>query len=451
MKTSFQFGYVLLLMLAILSSCKKEAALDANLDLIDQNEITNKTATDLWLDQNFLDPYNIETKYRFDRNDFDYGKYITPAQENQVIPVMETVRNVWIRPFEIAGGADFIKRHSPKQFVLVGNAEYNSDGSITLGTAEGGRKIVLYVVNEFYKGDLSSVKKLIQVIQHEYTHILNQTVDFQPEYQEVSRGGYDGNWTQRPLSEAYSLGFITQYARVSPLEDFAEQSSNMLVMGRVKYNLIVASAPLDAQVKFKKKEQLVVEYYKTAFNIDFYQLQNEVQKELYKISPPQLYQMIGVGVGYTTLYTKPATDPKQSPEFLQLWKDAVTAELKGNGFALEDMTIMFKSRTLMTIRYHITIRNLVYDPEIDFDISLNVNNGLTTFKERAIQTADNNHNFMAYFKSDFVGIHAYLQNNQFKAGWFNQIIPGEIATVGSLGAFYKVSDPSSYFYGTMGQ
>ncbi|TCD11601.1 hypothetical protein EZ449_04895 [Pedobacter frigidisoli] len=451
MKKIFQFGSVILILLTALTACKKEEALNANLDLIDQNMITNKTAIDLWLDDNFLNPYNIETKYRFDRFDYDYGRYLTPPKENLVISAMETVRDLWIRPFEVAGGADFIKLHSPKQFVLAGNAEFNSDGSITLGTAEGGRKVVLYVINSFNKGNLASVKQLIQVIQHEYTHILNQTVDIQPDYQLVSKGGYDANWTQRTLAEARSLGFITQYARVSPLEDFAEQASNMLMMGRVKYNQIVALAPVDAQLKFKQKEQFVVNYYKAAFNINFYQLQTEVQKQLYKIFPPQLYQMIGPDVGYTKLYANPATDPKQSPEFLQLWKDAVLAELNNNGFAIEDMTMFFKSRTLMTIRYRLTIRTVVYEPEIDFDIDINPNTGITTFKEKAIQQADTNHGFMQYFKSDFVGIHAYLQNNRFKADWINQIIPGEIANVGSLGAFYKVSDPSSYFYGLMGQ
>ncbi|RZK36776.1 MAG: hypothetical protein EOO90_26705, partial [Pedobacter sp.] len=241
MKKIFNKGLLALGMLTILASCKKEGTLNANLDAIDQNIITNKNATDIWLDQNFLNPYNIETKYRFDRFELPSGKNITPPSVEQVIPAMEMVRDVWIRPFESAGGSDFIKKISPKQFVLAGSAEYNSNGTITLGTAEGGRKIVLYVINSFDKTNLASVKQMIQVIQHEYTHILNQTVDFSPEYQTVSRGGYEANWTQRSLAEAYSLGFITQYARVSPGEDFAEQSSNMLMMGRVQYNAIVAT------------------------------------------------------------------------------------------------------------------------------------------------------------------------------------------------------------------
>ena len=151
MKKIFQYGFVALSMLAVLASCKKEAALNANLDAIDQNIIKNKNETDIWLDQNFLTPYNIETKYRFDRFELPSGKNITPPIIEQVIPAMEMVRDVWIKPFEAAGGADFIKRISPKQFVLAGSAEYNSNGSITLGTAEGGRKIVLYVINSFDK------------------------------------------------------------------------------------------------------------------------------------------------------------------------------------------------------------------------------------------------------------------------------------------------------------
>jgi substrate import-associated zinc metallohydrolase lipoprotein len=170
MKEILKKGYFALIVIILVTSCKKEGTLNANLDIIDKN-IIDKTSTDKWLDDNYLNPYNIEVKYRFDRFELDLGKVITPPSEVQVIPAMETVKDVWIKPFETIGGATFIKRISPKQFILAGSAAYNSDGTITLGTAEGGRKIVLYVINDFDKTNLRSVKQMVQVIQHEYTHI----------------------------------------------------------------------------------------------------------------------------------------------------------------------------------------------------------------------------------------------------------------------------------------
>ncbi|MDQ0637385.1 substrate import-associated zinc metallohydrolase lipoprotein [Pedobacter sp. W3I1] len=451
MKKILKNGFVALVMLTVLASCKKEGTLNANLDVIDQNIIKDKNSTDIWLDQNFLNPYNIETKYRFDRFELPSGKNITPPLVDQVIPAMEMVRDVWIKPYEAAGGADFIKKISPKQFVLAGSAEYNSNGSITLGTAEGGRKIVLYVINSFDKTNIGSVKQMIQVIQHEYTHILNQTVDFSPEYQTVSRGGYEANWTQRPLSEAYSLGFITQYSRVSPIEDFAEQSSNMLMMGRVQYNGIVASVPADAQVKLKKKEQYVVDYFKTAFNIDFYKLQTEVQKALFKISAPVFSRMIGNGVGYTTLYSNPLTDPSQSVEFLGLW-NASKVLLQTNGFILKDYMMTFKANNLMTLRYSFTNSSgsVTYFADADYTMALNVNTGVTTFTLLATQPTTTTYANMTFVNTWMAGVNNYFKTGSFRANWINQIIPGEIGFVGSLGAFYKSTNANSYFYGTMG-
>ncbi|MFC3364062.1 putative zinc-binding metallopeptidase [Pedobacter fastidiosus] len=438
-------------MLSILASCKKEGALNANLDVIDKNVVA-KTATDTWLDQNFLTPYNIETKYRFDRFELALGKNITPPMESQVIPAMEMVRDVWIKPYEAAGGADFIKKLSPKQFVLAGSAEYNSNGSITLGSAEGGRKIVLYVINSFDKTSLASVKQMIQVIQHEYTHILNQTVDIQPDYQTISRGGYEANWTQRPLSEAYQLGFITQYARVSPLEDFAEQSSNMLMLGRVQYNAIVAAAPADGQAKLKKKESYVVEYFKTAFNIDFYQLQTEVQNALNKISAPVLHKMIGPSIGYTTLYSNPSVDPNQSAEFLTNWNAAKTL-MQTNGFILKDFTMTFKAANAMTLRYSFTnaAGTTTYFADADYSMVVNATTGVATLTLLAIQPTTTTYSNMTFINNWVVGVNNYFKTNTFRIGWINQIIPGQIGVVGSLGAFYKTTNNASYFYGVMGQ
>ncbi|WP_421942365.1 zinc-binding metallopeptidase [Pedobacter sp.] len=452
MNKIFKKGIVALAVIAFLASCKKEGTLNANLDIIDQNIIKNKNATDIWLDQNFLNPYNIETKYRYDRFELALSKNITPPLIEQVIPAMETVRDVWIKPFEAAGGADFIKRISPKQFVLAGSAEYNSNGTITLGTAEGGRKIVLYVLNDFDKTSLPSVTRMIQVIQHEYTHILNQTVDITPEYQTVSRGGYEANWTQRPLTEAYSLGFITQYARVSPLEDFAEQSSNMLMMGRVKYNGIVASLPADAQAKLKKKEQYVVDYFKTAFNIDFYQLQSEVQKALFNISAPVLHRMIGPGIGYTTLTTNPSAEPNQSAEFLAAWNTAksAVAAIGGAGRQLNNMQLIFGANNLLTVRYNYTnSAGSALQADADYTMAVNATTGVATITLNATQPTTTTYGNMNTLRPGVAAINTYLTSGTFRINWINQIIPGQIGFVGSLGAFYKTANANSYIYGVM--
>ncbi|WP_082035789.1 zinc-binding metallopeptidase [Pedobacter lusitanus] len=448
MKNIFNTGVFTLIILMALASCKKEEKLNANLNIIDKN-IIDKTARDLWLENNYLIPYNIETKYRFDRFELDNGKNITPPDESQVIPMMETVRDVWIKPFEKIGGADFIKRISPKQFVLAGSAAYNQDGSITLGTAEGGRKIVLYVVNTFDKTNLASVKQAIQVIQHEYTHILNQTVDYQTDFQTISKGGYMGNWLLGTLAEARALGFITQYARAAPEEDYAEMSSNMLMMGRVAYNAAVSTAPADAQVKLKKKEQYVVDYFKSAFNIDFYALQTEVQNALYNISTPVLAKLIGPGIGYTTMYSNPGKDANQSAEFADLWKTAAT-NMTGAGFSLQDVKMTFKAAGTMTLTYSFTRGTTVFFADADYTIKIDAA-GVATLALVTPQPTTTTYGNMTFVATQMAGVNNYFKNNKFKIDWINTIIPGNIGGLGSLGAFYKQTDPKSYFYGVMGQ
>jgi len=447
MKNIIKNGIFALIIVLIAASCKKENMPEANLDLIDQNIIA-KTSVDTWLGTNYLDPYNIEVKYKFDRFELPSGKVITPVLEGQVIPAMETVKEVWIRPFEIVGGDTFIKRISPKQFVLAGSAEYNSDGSITLGTAEGGRKIVLYVINNFDKTSLSEVKRMIQVIQHEYTHILNQTIDYQTDYQTISRGGYVGNWTLEPLEDAYTLGFITQYARSAPGEDFAETSSNMLMLGRVVFNSIVSSAAGEGKSRLQKKEQYVVEYFKSSFNIDFYALQEQVQTALDKISPPVLANMIGPRRGYTSMYSNPATQPNQSPEFLAAWNASRTA-IAAQGFVLKDVKLDFPSLSTMTMTYSFTnaAGSTTYLATTDYTMTQAA--GRITFARAAVQPTSTTYQNMGVIATSMAPVNGYFVSGPFAVNWINQLITGAVGRLGSLGAFYKVSNNNSYFYGTM--
>ena len=140
--------FLLLFAVSMLAGCEKEDEADTPLPDLG-GETWAKGPLDDWLYENFVVPFNIEVKYRFDRYEVALNKVLAPVREDKVIPVMETIRKTWIEPYEKEAGDAFIKRLAPKQFVLIGSAEYNSNGTITLGTAEGGRKVVLFVVNDF--------------------------------------------------------------------------------------------------------------------------------------------------------------------------------------------------------------------------------------------------------------------------------------------------------------
>ena len=270
---SMKYIKILLLVFAtgFFSACSEDDDPDTPLPGLG-GETWTKGATDEWLYQNFVTPYNIEVKYRFDRYEVALNRVLAPAREDKVIPVMETIRKTWIEPYEQEAGADFIKRLSPKQFVLVGSAEYNSNGTITLGTAEGGRKVVLFVVNDFDPKLESEVKQMLHTIHHEFAHILHQTVMYPEEYKRITTD-YTASWNDFSLADARSRGYISEYARSSPNEDFVEMVSFMLIEGKEGFDAIVNSAPAFAQPLLRQKEQYVVRYFKEAWNIDLYSLQ----------------------------------------------------------------------------------------------------------------------------------------------------------------------------------
>jgi substrate import-associated zinc metallohydrolase lipoprotein len=244
------------------------------------------TELDQWLYNTFTKDFNIEVKYRWDASELNLFQPVVPPKVDKIQPVMDVVKKVWIDPYTQLAGENFIAKYSPKQFVLVGSARYNFNGTITLGTAEGGRKVVLYVINDFTTNDQNVVKQMLHTVEHEYIHILNQGIPYAAEFKDISSGLYTANWNLVSLAQARANGFITSYAMASPDEDFAEMASIMLIEGRERYeNIIRCESSSYGYSVLKAKEALVVDYFKTAFNIDFYDLQNLVQQAINQIVP----------------------------------------------------------------------------------------------------------------------------------------------------------------------
>ena len=284
MKTIYTKIIAVIFTISCLTACSKEEELDVDVSKLTSDNWT-KGPLDTWLYDNMVVPYNIEVKYRFDRYELPLGKNLTPPSEDKVIPVVETIKKTWIAPYEQIAGPAFIKKLSPKQFVLVGSADYNTNGTITLGTAEGGKKIVLFKLNDFATNNKPEVKRMLQTIQHEFGHILHQNILYPQEYRRITPT-YTASWNDFSLADANSRGFITEYSRSSSDEDFVEMISIMLTEGRANFNAkinsIVLPDPNDstktvpnttAQAALRQKEQMVVRYFKESYNIDFYTLQ----------------------------------------------------------------------------------------------------------------------------------------------------------------------------------
>ncbi|MFH6960037.1 putative zinc-binding metallopeptidase [Flavobacterium aquidurense] len=242
--------------------------------------VRNKTELDKWADVNFLDPYNIKIYYEWNQNLVDDNRYLFPPTVEKVKPALEVVKKIWIDSYSTIGGVNFVKKISPREFVLVGGTNLNTTGTQTLGLAEGGQRVTLFEIDYLNKKSRADVTRFIHTIQHEYVHILNQTKPFDEQaWSKLTPAGYTASWYIYSDAASRALGFITNYARLNIYEDFAETASIILISSKAEYAAILASVTdATAKANIKKKEAIVVQYYKDNFNIDFYALRDEAQK-----------------------------------------------------------------------------------------------------------------------------------------------------------------------------
>ena len=235
-------------------------------------------ALDTWLRANFTTSHNIDVKYHWDENKTDLNRYLHPPKEDRVRPTMQAVKTVWLDSYSQVGGADFVKKIAPREILLIGGVNKNPSGTITLGLAEGGKRITFFSVDLVDLKDQAELTEFISTIQHEYAHILTQTIPFDIEaYGKITPDNYTAQWFNESESDSRELGYITSYARSNPNEDFAEMVSRMLSNDKTEYDkLINAITSSTAKDKLREKEKFVVDYFKEKFNIDFYELQKAV-------------------------------------------------------------------------------------------------------------------------------------------------------------------------------
>ena len=136
---------------------------------------------DRWLAKNYMEPYNIDFKYRFKDvlGDMDYN--LTPADYGQAIKLAKLTLHLTLQVYdEVTGNRQFISENFPKIVHVIGSPAYNENNNIVLGVAEGGKMMTLYQVNII--DYLLSTKNIAQLnelffktMHHEFGHILHQT------------------------------------------------------------------------------------------------------------------------------------------------------------------------------------------------------------------------------------------------------------------------------------
>lgn len=119
-----------------------------------QSELLKRQDHDLdkWILTEYTNPYNIEGIWR-GHHRAAYSRNYIPPKEANVKPYLMILKGTFIKTYEEVMGKSFIKPLIPKQFHLLGEWGYNSNGTITLGQAETGSKFTFYGVNHWSEKD----------------------------------------------------------------------------------------------------------------------------------------------------------------------------------------------------------------------------------------------------------------------------------------------------------
>ncbi len=258
-------------------SCEEEKLNPESVITVSQTEMND---FDKWLEVNYMQPYNIDFKYRYEMNESDMNYFTIPASYESSVVMAHLVKYLCVEAYDEVAGITFTRTYFPKMFFLTGEWEYRNNGTIILGTAEGGKKIFLAGINLLpqvmaggYGGMTDPVEALnhyyIKTIHHEFTHILNQTKDFPVEFSMITGSGYVADsWNEEPyVSEHLKNGFITDYAQHSEDEDFAEMLSEYVTHSQEWWDKQIEEAG-DAGQYIEAKKDIVINYMLDTFNID---------------------------------------------------------------------------------------------------------------------------------------------------------------------------------------
>ena len=298
MKKYIVFALVSALFAVAFSSCRKDEPLSKDSIITMDDYVQNDF--DKWLEATYVNPYNIVFKYRYQIDESNRTYYTIPASYDCAVIMAHIVKYLCIDSYDEVAGVNFTRQYFPKMFFVIGEWEYNNNGTIILGTAEGGKKILLTGVNWLPKvldGTYSSSYDIarglnhyyIKTIHHEFTHILNQTKDFPVEFSQITPNDYVYNdWSNAPYNSGYmQRGFISSYAQHSDREDFAEMLSIYVTNTQEQWDSWMADAG-DAASLITAKLDLVKSYMLGTFDINIDQLRATILRRQDEVAAGQV-------------------------------------------------------------------------------------------------------------------------------------------------------------------
>ena len=277
--------YSFFIMTAVLASCSKEKLDQKSIFDTDSQE---RGAFDTWLLLNYVEPYNIQFNYKYIDRESDNNYNLVPAEYDKAVAMAKLTKYLWIDSYNELLGDTFIKTYCPRMIQLIGSKAFNNQGSVVLGTAEGGLKITLYNINGLNPSSPSIDflnEWFFKTMHHEFAHILHQTKNYSTDFNLISTDYQGPSWLNLESDAvANKMGYVTCYASYSPDEDFVEIISNYVTHAKGYWESVLATAGEEGGDKLARKFEIVRNYLQESWGIDIDKLRDIVQKRSANIS-----------------------------------------------------------------------------------------------------------------------------------------------------------------------
>lgn len=274
----------------VLASCDND---DPNGESIFKSTTQTETEFDKWLNANFVEPYNIKLNYLYNDKLSNNSYNVVPATITNSKAMAKMIKHVWLDAYVEAVGDVFVKENTFRVFQFIGSPEFNSQGEIVLGTAEGGIQVTLFRLNEL---DLDNIYVnqdeafrphsnlpldlnywYFHTMHHEFCHILTQKKYYSTDFQTISAGKYhSADWVNVDDVDGVKEGFVTGYASGEYNEDFAEVYATYVTSSDKSWAERMTAAGTEGATIINSKLEIVRSYFNDTWGIDLEKLRTIV-------------------------------------------------------------------------------------------------------------------------------------------------------------------------------
>lgn len=252
---------------------------------------------DAWLQEAFVKPYNCEFIYRLNDASMDPNYNVVPVSIGKADTMAHIALYLWYNVYDTVmrrtGDTAFLSTNGPRKIQLVGSSMINAAaGTEKLGYAEGGIQITLMKINKMNWNDMDLLNEYIfKTMHHEFGHILHQKKTYPREFETITPGDYDPiKWQEMPDEEAWTRGFVSNYAHCEYHEDFVETIANYIVKDDKTWAKILNKAGEKGATCILAKLEIARKWLKDQWNIDIDQMHEEVQVRQQHMDYEQIMQ-----------------------------------------------------------------------------------------------------------------------------------------------------------------